>query len=455
VRMSKLMVSVSGVRGVYGETLTPDLAMRYAAHFGAYCQETYHKKRIIIGRDSRTTGEAMFHAIVSGLLSVGCDVTDLGIVATPTTLLAVEESEAAGGISITASHNPPEWNAMKFVGGNGMFLFPEAAPDFLGRLEQPIPYTSWDKMGTLSVDNNATRRHIDKVLHIPYLDVKAIREKHYRVVLDSVNGAGHMISPILLQELGCEVIEINAEPTGVFGHVAEPLNENLKQLEEAVALYKADIGFATDPDVDRLSIVSEKGACLGEEYTILLSEQFVLAKQKGDIVVNLSSSMASDDMAARFGVNVFRTKVGEINVGKKMKEIKSPIGGEGNGGVICPEVHYTRDAPAGMALILACMAEANQTVSEIAATIPRYYFAKGKLTVKPEQLDKVMDIAEELYADLPKDKQDGLKILGDKYWIHIRKSGTEPIVRVYVESDGLERSNEICQQAMKDILQKL
>jgi phosphoglucosamine mutase len=443
--MSKLMVSVSGIRGIFGESLTPNLALKYSAHFGIYSQ----KGKIIIGRDSRTTGPAMFHAVVAGLLSVGCDVVDLGIVSTPTVLLAVEESDAAGGISITASHNPAEWNAMKFVGENGMFLFPENAQEFVGSLQQEIIFNVWDKMGHLTSDTDATQRHINKILNISYLDVEKIISKKFKVVVDTVNGAGGVIVPALLQELGCEVIELNTEPTGIFAHTPEPLNKNLSQLEEAVSMHKADIGFATDPDVDRLAIVSEHGHCIGEEFSLLLAEKFILSKVKGDIVTNLSSSMASDDIAGQFGVKVHRTKVGEINVGKKMKEIKSPVGGEGNGGVICPKVHYTRDAPAGMALILGYLAETDKKVSQLADEIPHYYFTKDKVIMETDKMETIIEKAEKGYNDFRKDTTDGLKILGDKYWIHIRKSGTEPIIRVYVESSSQERSDNLCRKTIE------
>jgi len=446
--MSKLMVSVSGVRGIYGDTLTPEIAMRYAAHFGIFSG----RGKIIVGRDSRVTGPAMFNAVTAGLMSVGCDVVDLGIVSTPTVLLAVEESDASGGISITASHNSAEWNAMKFVGENGMFLFPENADSFISSLDKPVDYVGWDKIGKMSVDPNGSKRHIEKVMQIPYLDVEKIKAKKFKVVLDCVNGAGGVIAPELLRVLGCEVVELNCEPTGIFAHTPEPLNKNLGDLEKAVAAHKADLGFATDPDVDRLSVVDETGKCIGEEFSLLLAEKFILSKTKGDIVTNLSSSMASEDIAAEYGVKVHRTKVGEINVGKKMMELKSPVGGEGNGGIICPEVHYTRDAPAGMAVILGYLAERDEPISKLAAEIPHYYFAKNKIKVDPAKLDSIMTKVPEVFADYKLDTTDGIKILGDKFWIHIRKSGTEPIIRVYVESETAEKSERICKETIEKLL---
>lgn len=444
---TKLMASVSGVRGVFGDSINPEIAMKFAGHFGVL----QNRGKIVVGRDSRKTGLAMLHAVKSALISVGCDVVDLGIVSTPTVLLAVEQSDSKGGISITASHNSAEWNAMKFVDENGLFLYPEKAMKFISKIDNDIEYAQWNKMGKVEFDNEASKRHIDKILNIPYLDLEKIRAKKIKVVIDSVNGAGGLISPDLLREFGCEVFEINSEPTGDFAHVPEPLNKNLKQLEEAVLKYKADIGFATDPDVDRLAIVSEKGNAIGEELSLLISEKYVLRKKKGDVVTNLSSSMASEDISSEFGAKVIRTKVGEINVGKMMQEIKSPIGGEGNGGIICPEVHYTRDAPAGMALILGCMVEEDKSISEIADSIPKYYFAKDKVKVSPDKLDQVMENVEIVFADEKKDRTDGIKVIGDKYWIHMRKSGTEPIVRVYVESDSPERSKKLCDETIEKI----
>jgi len=443
--MSKLMVSVSGVRGIFGESLTPELALKYAAHFGIFSK----RGKVIVGRDSRTTGPAMFHAVVSGLLSVGCDIVDLGIVSTPTVLLAVEESDASGGISITASHNSAEWNAMKFVGSNGMFLFPEDAQAFVTSLEEDIVYNPWDKIGIKSIDNEATKRHIAKILSIPYLDTDNIVSKKFKVVIDTVNGAGGVIAPKLLKELGCEVVGINLETNGYFAHTPEPLAKNLTDLEKAVIKHKADIGFAVDPDVDRLAIVSEQGKCIGEEFSLLLAEKFILSRKKGDIVTNLSSSMASEDIASEFGVKVHRTKVGEINVGKKMKELNSPVGGEGNGGVICPEVHFTRDAPAGMALILGYLAESDKSISLLAEEVPRYYFSKNKVTLDQDKMETIIEKAKKIYANFRLDTQDGLKILGEKYWIHIRKSGTEPIIRVYVESTSQERSDNLCKKTIE------
>ncbi|MCB5230248.1 MAG: phosphoglucosamine mutase [Candidatus Cloacimonas sp.] len=449
--MSKLMVSVSGIRGVFGEGITPEVVMKYASHFGVFCK----RGTIVVGRDSRTSGETLRNAVVSGLLSVGCKVVDLGIVSTPTLLLAVEESDAKGGICITASHNTAEWNALKLIDENGLFLFPERAKALFATFENEIEYAEWDNLKGVKYDYKAAARHIYRILKIPYIDLEKIRSREFKVVLDSVNGAGGTISPFLLDQLGCEVIELNTEPTGHFAHDPEPLAKNLTQICQAVKEHKADLGFATDPDVDRLSIISEKGEAIGEEYSLLLATDYVLSKNKGDVVTNLSSSMAFEDIANKYGVNVHRTKVGEINVGKKMIEVKSPIGGEGNGGVICPEVHYTRDAPAGMALILGLLAERGKKVSELVEEIPKYYICKERIEVEPSKLDRVMEKAELLFADRKLDRTDGLKVIGDDYWIHIRKSGTEPIVRIYVESVSQEDADKKGKDTVEALLKGL
>ena len=434
--MKEQMKSVSGIRGIFGQGINPEIVTIYAAHFGKMQTERHSKKntKIIVGRDSRTTGEALANAVIAGLLAVGVDVVYLGIVATPTLLLNVKELKAQGGICITASHNPAQWNAMKFVDANGMFLFPEVMSDFLKRLDDTIEYAQWNKIGKLSEDYDAVWRHIKKILAIKYINIEKIRQKRYKVVIDSVNGAGGTISPTLLRELGCQVIEMNSQPTGLFAHNPEPLAKNLTKICAEVKKHNADIGFATDPDVDRLAIIDERGRCIGEEFSLLLAAKFVLSLKKGDVVTNLSTSMANEDIAKEYGVNVHRTKVGEINVGKTMKELKSPIGGEGNGGIICPEVNYTRDAIAGMALILGYITKREKKISELANEIPKYAFAKNKIETDIEKINEIIEKAKTIYPETKKDTTDGIKIIFEKEWIHIRKSGTEPIIRVYCEA---------------------
>jgi len=441
------MISVSGVRGVFGESMTPDVAMIYAAHFGIFIG----RGKVAIGRDSRTTGLAMFQAITAGLISVGCDVTDLGIVATPTVLLYVEESGFSGGICITASHNPSEWNAMKFVGSNGMFLYPEVADEFLNSIEKEVAWSDWQSIGKIYRDDSATAKHISKILSIPYLNLDNIRKRRFKVVVDTVNGAGGLVLPQLLENMGCEVFKINAEPTGIFAHPAEPLNKNLTQLEAAVKEHRADIGFASDPDVDRLAIVSDEGLCIGEELSVALAEMFVLTKKTGDIVINMSSSMLTEYIAKQFNVKAHRAKVGEINVSKKMLEINSPIGGEGNGGIICPDVHYTRDALAGIALILGLLTEKNVKLSQLVATLPKFYMYKDKIETVTSKIEAIMENAHYAFEGLEIDTLDGIKATGENFWVHIRKSGTEPIIRIYVESDSPIKSEDICRKTIAKI----
>ncbi len=453
--MSKLMVSVSGMRGVYGKDLLPENVVRVAGKFG-YNQG---RGKIVVGTDSRTTGKAMLHSVKAGLLSVGCTVVDIGVVSTPTVLLQVQESDADGGIAITASHNPGQWNAMKFVDSNGLFLYPDKAKSFIDSLDDAVPYATWDKMGTEQWEDTAIELHLKKILELSFMDLEAIRQKRFSVALDTVNGAGGEICLELLNRLGCVVEQINTEPTGVFAHNPEPQAKNLTQLCELVQESGVDVGFATDPDVDRLAIVDETGECIGEEKSLLLCEDYILAKTPSDIVTNLSSSMGSDDLAKKYGVKVYREKVGEINVGSKMKEVGATIGGEGNGGVICSELHYTRDAIVGIAIVLNYMATSGKRLSELNEKLPTYFFAKRKVDTSFEDLDKVMKLAQKIYDDADfwagedkrLDSKDGIKVVGDKKWVHIRKSGTEPIVRVYVEAESEKKAEQICDEVCQKI----
>ncbi|MCK4358351.1 MAG: phosphoglucosamine mutase [Candidatus Cloacimonetes bacterium] len=438
--MPKLMKSVSGIRGIVGETLTVNNVINFAQKFSTYCK----KGKILVGRDSRITGQMLFNAISSRLMSIGSDVVDLGICPTPTILLAVEKSEASGGIAITASHNPKEWNALKLIGPNGTFLTEKQSKMFWSINSEDIINQKWDRIGKLSLDNSAIENHIKGILNLKYVDIQAIRKNHFKVVIDSTNGAGGLLSPQLLRELGCEVIELFSEPTGIFSRIAEPSANNLHELEKLVLSEKADIGFATDPDVDRLSVVSEKGKALGTELSLLLAEEYILSQKRGNIATNLSSSMASEDIAKKYNVKIFRSKVGEINVVETMKKNNCVIGGEGNGGIILPELHYTRDAPLGMALILSYMAKTGKRISELFNLIPHYFMCKTKI-----QLTDNIDFDERLihiknkFPDCEFDFTDGIKIVNKDYWVHIRKSGTEPVVRIISESESIEKSEKL------------
>ena len=341
----KLMTGISGVRGVVGESLTPDIFLKYSSAFGNLCRSG----KVVIGRDSRVSGEMMRSAVVAGLLSTGCRVIDLGICSTPTVEIAVEGLKAKGGIIITASHNPIQWNALKFVGTDGIFLSERENRKLLDLVKNDrIKYQPWNKLGKIGFDNSWSRKHIKNILRLKQIDVKKIRQRMFRVVLDCCNGAGGVVSPDLLKAIGCNVIELNCKPDGMFPHDPEPTPKNLTSLCRAVKRHHADLGFANDPDVDRLAIVSEKGIPLGEEATLALAVKFILScKANSSVVVNLSTSRMIDDIAKQFDSRVYRTQVGEAHVARKLKEVKGVTGGEGNGGVILPDLHYGRDALVG------------------------------------------------------------------------------------------------------------
>jgi len=444
--MSKLMKSVSGIRGIVGDSLTTELVLSFAKRFGVFSK----RGKVVVGRDSRTTGKMMLSSVSAGLMSVGVDVIDLGICPTPTILLAAENLKADGGIAITASHNPQEWNALKLINKTGTFLTPVQSQNFWNIPEDELKDLDWQRVGTYSLYKNAIDDHIQAIMKLPIIASDKTKERNFKVVIDSTNGAGGLMSPLLLKALGCEVIELYSEPNGMFSRIAEPAAENLCALEEEVKKHGADIGFATDPDVDRLSIVSDEGKALGTEYTLLFSEKYVLSQKKGNIATNLSSSMASDVIAKENGVEIFRSRVGEINVAGAMKEHNCVIGGEGNGGVILPDLHFTRDAPLGMALILSYMAISGKKISELAAEIPKYYIYKTKLDITVDtDFEEVSNNIINDFSDKKLDTQDGIKIIAPEFWIHIRKSGTEPIVRIIAESSSEKESKKLCEQIIK------
>jgi phosphomannomutase len=429
--MKPLMVSISGVRGVVGQSLTPEVLMNYAAAFGLLCRGC----KIVVGRDSRVSGEMARHAVLSGLLSAGCSVVDLGMVPTPTAQMAVEELRAAGGMVITASHNPQQWNGLKFIGPGGLFLGPKQSAR-LWRLarQQKRTWVSWDRLGHLSEDAEAIERHVGKILSLPDIEVGKLRKRKFRVVVDCVNGVGGLIVPRLLRELGCRVTEIHTQPTGRFAHPPEPLPENLAQLCKAVRRAKADIGFATDPDVDRLAVVDERGRPLGEEYTLVLAVQFVLKRRPGRVVINMSTTRAVEDIAREFEASVIRTPVGEIHVARRMRRSRAVIGGEGNGGVILPELHLGRDAPVGMALILQNLLECGGTVSQMVAELPRYVMIKRKMRVPREKMGLVERSIAAQFRGRKINRADGVRVDLPTSWVHVRRSNTEPIVRIYTEA---------------------
>jgi phosphomannomutase len=432
---SQLMVSVSGVRGRVGEGLTPEVIARFAAAFGAYVSRGGNRT-VVLGRDSRVSGPMFARAATAALQSVGCNVDDVGIVPTPTVQLAVEDLGAAGGLAVTASHNPIEWNALKFIGPTGMFLDADEGAEMRALLEGEIPRATWDELGGVSEDAGAVERHLERIFQIPFLDVEAIRRRNFHVALDCVRGAGGTIFPRLLEALGCRVTAINLETDGRFPREPEPVAENLGELEALVRQSGADVGFATDPDVDRLSLVSEQGRAIGEDYTLALAAQLVLRHRPGAVVTNLSTSRLLDDVANAADVELVRAPVGEINVARRMQAEGATIGGEGNGGVILPDVHLTRDAPVAAALILQLLTEMDQPLSALAEAIGRYSIVKEKVARPSQPLDEVYATLAAALAAPDVDRQDGLRLAwpAERRWAHLRPSGTEPIVRIIAEA---------------------
>lgn len=431
-----LMVSVSGIRGRVGEALTPEVVARYASAFGAWASRRGTGNDVVVGRDSRVSGPMFHRVVLAALQSVGCNVIDIGLTTTPTCQLAVEHHHAAGGLMISASHNPIEWNALKFIGPSGLFLEAAEGAEMRALVDQEggIPRATWDKLGAVRQDDRAIERHIERVLAIPYLDVEGIRRRHFHVALDCVRGAGAAIMPALLERLGCKVTAINTETDGRFPRPPEPVAENLGELERLVLQSGAAIGFAVDPDVDRLALVSDAGKAIGEDFTLALAARLVLRHVRGPVVTNLSTSRIVEDVAVAAKVPVVRAPVGEVNVAVRMRDEHAPVGGEGNGGVILSEVHLGRDAPIGAALLLQLLHEENKSLSQIVAGLPRYVIVKDKLDRPDASLDTVYAALRSAFPGAEADSQDGLRLSWADRWVHVRPSGTEPIVRVIAEA---------------------
>ena len=448
---SGLMVSVSGIRGKVGEALTPEVVARYAAAFGAWSIARGKSRQVVVGRDSRVSGP-MFHRIVVGTLQlVGCDVIDIGLTTTPGCQLAVEHHHAAGGLMLSASHNPIEWNALKFIGASGLFLEASEGTAMRALVEQGIPYASWDRIGTVIEDADAAARHLQAVVGIPYVDVAAIRARKFTVALDCVRGAGSTIMPMLLEHLGCRVVGIHMEPDGRFPREPEPIAEHLTELEALVKANRADIGFAVDPDVDRLAVVSDAGKAIGEDFTLALAARLVLRHRRGPLVTNLSTSLVVEDAARTAGVEAVRAPVGEVNVAVRMRELHAPIGGEGNGGVILPEVHLGRDAPIGAALLLQLLVEEGRPLSQVVAALPKYVIVKDKLDRPDAPLDAVYKALRDAFPDAAADTQDGLRLSWPDRWVHVRPSGTEPIVRVIAEAPDEAQARELVRKSREPL----
>lgn len=453
-----LIKSISGIRGTIGgfpgSNLTPEDIMKFTAAFGTWVIETTGNRKIVIGRDARISGQMVNNIVTGTLMSIGIDVVDLGLSTTPTVELAVHDERAGGGIIITASHNPKQWNALKLLNSHGEFISAKAGEEVLRIAEdKAIEYEEVSSIGSYSTDDTYIDKHIERILKLKLVDVEAIKAKNLKVVIDCVNSTGGIAVPKLLRALGVEQItELYTEPNGQFPHNPEPLPENLSELSNQVKKYKADLGIAVDPDVDRLALVCERGEMFGEEYTLVAVADYVLANKKGNTVSNLSSTRALQDVTEKAGQEYHASAVGEVNVVQKMKEVKAVIGGEGNGGIIYPELHYGRDALVGIALFLTHLVKSNKTASILRATYPNYVIAKKKLDLDTSaNIDKLFDQIGEKYANYDVNTEDGVKITFDKDWVHLRRSNTEPIIRIYAESTSETSSENIANQIMKDL----
>lgn len=443
------MISTSGIRGIVGAGLDPVMVAGRAAAFGTFLK----KGKVVIGRDSRPSGQLFKMAAVSGLRSVGIDVIDIGIVPTPTVEIAVPGLSAAGGICITASHNPSEWNALKFFGRKGEFIGRKEL-EKIERIyrEQKFAYKGHRALGSLKSDNRWIDKHIDQILKLKIIDRRVIRKAGLKVVVDAVNGAGSIALPMLLDQLGIEVVRLNCENDGNFVHKPEPVPANLKMLSAAVKRFKADLGMACDPDADRLALVDGSGHPIGEELTLALAIKYALSKKRGNVVVNLSTSRVTEAVAAQLSSRTYYTPVGEANVIAGLKRYKAVIGGEGNGGVIYPSFHYGRDALVGAVMILGLIAQTGETLSGLAGTLPIYYNIKLKAPLPSgfeKKVTRMEKAARMSFDNLKINRHDGVRYDFSRGWFHIRKSNTEPVYRLIIETDSRKLSGIIRDEVMR------
>jgi phosphomannomutase len=443
-----LMVSASGVRGIVGQTLTPEVVLRVAGAHASFLEPG----PIVVGRDTRPSGAWVSRLTHAALLASGHDVIDVGVAPTPTILYAIRHHGAAGGIAITASHNPAPWNALKLFGPGGTFLAPAQSDEVARRARQGR--ASWvanDQVGEFREDAGAIQRHRDAILRLPGFDREGIRKRRFRVVIDAVNGAGSIATPQLLEALGCEVERLYCEPDGRFPRVAEPLPENLGALGERVRAFGAAIGFANDPDADRLAIVDERGEPIGEERTLQIAVDWALRNQVGPVAVNASTSIGVDRIAKRYGAPVHRTRIGEAHVAQKLIELHGVIGGEGNGGVIYPALHATRDGLLAAAIALDWLARDARPLSARVAELPPVAMVKRKLDLKLEDLDSLQDALSRAFPDGERNVLDGVKYLWEDRWVQVRASGTEPIVRVLAEARTGAEAESLADRAVEAV----
>ena len=455
-----LIKSISGIRGTIGgrpgNNLTPIDTVKFTAAYGTLLlqQISHHQPRVVIGRDGRISGATIQGLVENTLTSLGIHVIDLGLSTTPTVELAVKMEKADGGIILTASHNPKEWNALKLLNNEGEFISQEQGLAILElATREDFIFTPVDKLGIVSPDNTYLQKHIDAILKYPLVNAKAIAKKEFKIVVDAINSTGAIYVPALLRALGVnDVIVINAEVNGKFAHNPEPLPEHLTELSSEVVRQKADLGIAVDPDVDRLCFVNEDGSLFGEEYTLVAVADYVLGKKKGNTVSNMSSTKALKEITLKHGGEYFPSAVGEVNVVKKMKEVNAVIGGEGNGGIIVPDFHYGRDALIGIGLFLSHLAEQKKAIRSLRRNYPDYFISKNKIELENGvDVKSIFEKIKKKYKKNPINTEDGLKIEFDTDWVHLRTSNTEPIIRIYAESDFETKASNIAMQLMRDI----
>lgn len=454
-----LIKSISGIRGTIGgqvgDNLTPLDVVKFTSAFGTWLQNNQNKKdlTVVVGRDARISGSLVNSLVCATLQGLGIHVIDLGLSTTPTVEIMVPELTADGGIILTASHNPKQWNALKLLNEKGEFINGENGAEVLSLAEkEDFNYAEIDNLGNYTTRDDAFDIHIQQILNLPMVDVDLVKQKKYKVVVDAVNSTGGIAIPLLLEDLGCEVIKLYCEPNGQFPHNPEPLKEHLNAICELVKKENCDLGVVVDPDVDRLALVDENGDLFGEEYTLVAVADYLLRNKKGVAISNLSSSRALRDVANNLDSAYFASAVGEVNVVTLMKEKNAVIGGEGNGGIIYPELHYGRDSLVGVALFLTHLAKENKTVSELRATYPSYYMVKKKIHLTPEiDVDELLTKVEKLYQNEKISTIDGVKIDFENNWVHLRKSNTEPIIRIYTEARTQEEADQLGDEMIKRI----
>ncbi len=457
-----LIKSISGIRGTIGgatsKGLTPLDIVKFTSAYATLIRRTCTIKnnKIVVGRDARLSGHMVRNVVVGTLMGMGWDVVDIDLATTPTTELAVTMEGASGGIILTASHNPKQWNALKLLNEKGEFLNKEEGNEVLRIAEaEDFDYADVDKLGTCKIDFSYNQKHIDAVLALPLVDVDAIRKAHFRVAIDTVNSVGGIILPELLKQLGVETVTgLYTEPTGDFQHNPEPLERNLGDIMKLMKKGQHDVAFVVDPDVDRLAMICEDGKMYGEEYTLVTVADYILKHTPGNTVSNLSSTRALRDVTRKYGMQYFASAVGEVNVTTKMKEVGAVIGGEGNGGVIYPSIHYGRDALVGIALLLSHIAHEGKKLSELRATYPSYFMAKNRVDLKPDtDVPSILAKVKELYKNEEINDIDGVKIDFADSWVHLRSSNTEPIIRVYSEASSPEEAEAIGQKVMSVVME--